>query len=328
MQRITAAKMLSNVQLADIVHVTTVAVRMCVIGSVPTLWQSGLIHCVLLMHMFMRWAEAAHNAQERRPRVKMACDTVERVVRYIAESHAGPAATEVDHAEAIIGSQVPAWRMSMVWPLHKRVCGPRANPFLRPVLSQKEADEAVANIDNRIDDPDVPDFPSLREYFSTVVQVLGNIAPQVIRSLQDEEPINGLERKHKQSLLQEVRFIEMQRLNDLQRDIGGHLTDVMHLASMASKRFVAPGVEPDTWQSGLLHCILLLQQLLRWAPYGPQHKPVARQHLAGAVDRIERYVRDPPDDMEAAKVRAARATVEKQVPTWRMLVAGLAASRS
>ena len=115
MQRITAAQMLRNERLSNVVQVTTVALRMCFeIGSVPTLWQSGLIHRVLLMHTLMRWAEDAHSGQERRLRSHIACDPVERVVQYIAEGLAEPAAADVDHAEAIIGSQVPAWRMSVV----------------------------------------------------------------------------------------------------------------------------------------------------------------------------------------------------------------------
>lgn len=50
-----------------------------------------------------------------------------------------------------------------VWKEHKRVCGPAANPFLWPLLTQQEAEDAVANKDFRVRDPDAPDFPSLSE---------------------------------------------------------------------------------------------------------------------------------------------------------------------
>ncbi|GAA6047048.1 hypothetical protein JCM3770_004170 [Rhodotorula araucariae] len=218
----------------------------------------------------------------------------------------------------------------LIWPVHKRVCGPRANPFLWPVLSQKEADDAVDNLDYSIDDPDAPNFPSLRVYLKARLSVPDDIAPIFVRSLQDDEAIPdiGMERKHKQSFLPEVRYIEMQRLDEVQMKTHQDVLDVMHLASMASRNVIEFGVEPNTWQSGFLHRILVLQQLFLSAVSGAAYKPAASGYIGGAVDRVVRYVRDPHKEVEAGKVRAAKGAVDRNMETWMLFAANVRAPRS
>ncbi|GAA5990944.1 hypothetical protein JCM10908_000091 [Rhodotorula pacifica] len=155
----------------------------------------------------------------------------------------------------------------IAWSEHKKVCGVNANPFRWPLLSASEADEAIAHVNYRVIDEDIPDFPSLSEVFQREFYVpshrvvasplrhapsgflfvaLTVSAQEVIRSLQSpHDQVKFLDypmslQQH-QACLMAVRSMEMQRLNDeLQHDLenGGEpgvrarQTTTLQLASM------------------------------------------------------------------------------------------------
>ncbi len=68
-------------------------------------------------------------------------------------------------------------RVEQAWSEHKKVCGKNANPFRWPPLSASEAQAAIDNLDYRVDDPNVLDFPSLNTLLQKDYRIPKELVP-------------------------------------------------------------------------------------------------------------------------------------------------------
>ncbi|BGO91176.1 hypothetical protein NBRC10512_005730 [Rhodotorula toruloides] len=153
-----------------------------------------------------------------------------------------------------------------VWKYHKRICGPRSNPCLWPPLTQEEADDALAHLDWRVQDPDHPDFPSLamhfNDRFSTPRDKLkNNVIPNLTEARQAEFPrTEPLDIALTDLVTGELRALEMQRMDDIQMRTMQPRSTVWQYASMQCQPLtrLPPPQMLEPWQSQLRHRIVVI----------------------------------------------------------------------
>ncbi|GJN88928.1 hypothetical protein Rhopal_001899-T1 [Rhodotorula paludigena] len=210
----------------------------------------------------------------------------------------------------------------LVWKEHKRVCGPAANPFLWPLLTQQEAEDAVANKDFRVRDPDAPDFPSLSENLQDL-GMSASIVDDVIRQLATPAPLplpstDAL----KQILIGAVRYFEMQRLDEIQVATRQHVSTPMHLVTVADHNVFGYPLEITPLHSIVRHGFLIRHAVLRAAERRMLVGDLSPSFILKSVDALNWYAQDMLGnvDVDEETADAVRTVLPQQLGQLRSAI--------
>ncbi|BGP39554.1 hypothetical protein JCM10449v2_003505 [Rhodotorula kratochvilovae] len=151
--------------------------------------------------------------------------------------------------------------------LHKKVCGPRSNPFLWPPLSPHEEKRAVANLDFQGRAPDGTRQPTLRKAMVDC-GVKPDAVEAAVHGLTSKDPSELLSQNLKQDLLARARFAGSLHADNIftadpdadDSHEPGLWSDINFASTLAMG---TPSVtDLARWQSELRHRIVVMQTLM------------------------------------------------------------------